>query len=221
MAFRYFRELFGIRPDDYLVRSGRFRWIIPALEWHKLWKMNQRKQKKLVKSDEQKDVRTRIDKYETGGWEVWSWEGRIEDEKLRRERKDRSAACHPSLGQRTRRLHDSSLRPELSSRTHTPCFVDIPVCSMGITHQHTNCIETSCTCTFLPTLFQSICGHSSPYVHTEEGTCFQQQCFFLIWLVLTENLLVIYTYFSFCMLYQAYLYFRLVGVIGSSTCAYF
>lgn len=220
VAFRYFRELFGIRPDDYLVRSGHFCWIIPALEWHKMWKINQRKQRELVKSDEQKDVRTRINKHETGGWEVWSWEGRIEDEKLRRERKDRSAACHPSLGQRIRRLHDSSLRPELSSRTHTPCLVGIPACSMGITHQHTNYIETSCISTFLPTLFSpSVVTHH--HMSTQKKGHVSSSSVFFIWLVLTENLLVIYTYFSLCMLYQAYLYFRLVGVIGSSTCTDF
>lgn len=32
VAFRYFRELFGIRPDDYLVRPDRFRSMIPPLE---------------------------------------------------------------------------------------------------------------------------------------------------------------------------------------------
>lgn len=115
--------------------------------------MNQRKPRESVENDEQKDVRTRINKDETGGWEVCNWEGRIEDKKLRRERKERSAACHPSLGPRTRRLHDSLLCPEPSSRTHPPCLVGIPACSMGITHQHTNHMETSCISTFLPTLF--------------------------------------------------------------------
>lgn len=82
-----------------------------------------------------------------------SWEGRIEDKKLRRERRVRSAACHPSLGQRSRRLHDSPPRPERLSRGHTPCLVDVPACSMGTVHQHTNHMETSCISMCLPTLF--------------------------------------------------------------------
>lgn len=181
--------------------------------------MSQRKQRELVKSDEQKDVMTRINKHETGRWEVWSWEGRIEERKLSRERKERSAACQPSLGQRTLRLHDSSLRPELSSSTHTPCLVGIPVCSTGITHQHTNHIETSCISTFLPTLFSPsvVTPH---HMSTQTKGRFHQQYFF-IWLGLTEKLLIIYTYFSFCMLYQAYLYSGLRGVIGCSTCTDF
>lgn len=133
--------------------------LIASVKWFhlwnelSLWRMNRRKQRETQKSDAHKDVRTRISKHETGGWGVWSWEGRIEDKKLRRERKERSAACHPSLGQRSRRLHDSSLCPELLSRTHTPCLVGIPACSMAVTHQHTNHMETSRISTFLPIPF--------------------------------------------------------------------
>lgn len=43
VAFRYFRELFGIRPDDYLVRSDHFG-SLTALDSPHLPKTNQRKQ---------------------------------------------------------------------------------------------------------------------------------------------------------------------------------
>lgn len=44
VAFRYFRELFGIRPDDYLVRSDRFSSLIAPLQSPDLPKTNERKQ---------------------------------------------------------------------------------------------------------------------------------------------------------------------------------
>lgn len=148
VAFRYFRELFGIRPDDYLVRSDKLFHLWNDVSWG--IKESGERVRKVVNA---RMWRARIIKHETGGWGVWSWEGRIEHKKLRRERRDRSAACHPSLGQRSWRLHDSSLCPELLSRMHTACLVGIPACSMAVTHRHTNPMETSRVSTFLPILF--------------------------------------------------------------------
>lgn len=175
VAFRYFRELFGIRPDDYLVRSDKLFHLwndVSCGEWIK-----GSRERESRKSGERKDVRARVNKHETGGWGVWGWEGRIEHKKLRRERKDRSAACHPSLGRRSRRLHDSSLCPEPLSRTHTACLVGIPACSMSrhaSAHQpHGNVPRFRISANS----FQPVCGRPSPYVHTDDGTCFHQQYF--------------------------------------------